>query len=602
MKAGRLIDKNLKSIFMKNSQQAMRSVSHPVIRYEDGKFYLAVFAFFYTKEEVANRAIPRPEYYGLADLETGELIATRKCKTKDFSNASFSRKYNISSAENAPKNSDDFLDETFVLLDNARQALQETGDPDVYMKPYKEYFERILQKIPKDYKRFYRDLSKPIKPDAKKEEISMPDIPSEDKKKNTAKKQPNIDPKEKERLEEEKRKNAIKQVLGEEAVAVQNENEPQNAPQEEKNTQEAQESTKEESPFFDLEDLDVTVAVPKEKIQMLLEETKKNKQAPQPKHDKEHKKSIVENAKSMIQSGIKQKENRKHSYTYKDLDWKPKDDFSILPQRYFSIIERIVDDIDFLTCDEKKLRFAHPRFCKKEDTIQGNAPWQMMQVKVLNTDMQEAHYKTNATNTIYTSCANKKQCIFHTCPYVMAAYLKYLQLTNPDELKRQRDLYQKNKENVDAEGHLSYTMTNSQNNYSKEELTEAYKFIDNGFINIAKKEGSTNIFVVSYVSSDTDGIPVKTVPGQQITSITSLQITKEELERGLSERGYLLRLNGKKTPDGIDVIIWTDYLVKSGQFQKYMNTTNANVMINDTEEDMKTISFTNTKKGRGGAS
>ena len=44
---------------------------------------------FYNKGNLDNKTMPRPLYWCLVDVETGELIKRYNCKEKDFSSASF---------------------------------------------------------------------------------------------------------------------------------------------------------------------------------------------------------------------------------------------------------------------------------------------------------------------------------------------------------------------------------------------------------------------------------------------------------------------------------------------------------------------------------
>ena len=125
LKGGRVIDKELKNTFNPESKSVKKhSVSHPVLRYEDGKFWIAVFAFFYSKEEVKSGMIPRPEYYALADIETGEIIHIKKSINNEFSNASYKERYSINMKGINTNISEEKWNEIFVLFDEARQYMQ----------------------------------------------------------------------------------------------------------------------------------------------------------------------------------------------------------------------------------------------------------------------------------------------------------------------------------------------------------------------------------------------------------------------------------------------------------------------------------------------
>lgn len=53
-------------------------------------FYLAVFTFFYSHEDIDAGLVERPTMWAIADIETGEIIEERLTKDKDFSDASMS--------------------------------------------------------------------------------------------------------------------------------------------------------------------------------------------------------------------------------------------------------------------------------------------------------------------------------------------------------------------------------------------------------------------------------------------------------------------------------------------------------------------------------
>ena len=49
-------------------------LSNPVMRKENGKWYIAFFVTFYNKWNWDKLKMPRPSYWALVDVETGELI------------------------------------------------------------------------------------------------------------------------------------------------------------------------------------------------------------------------------------------------------------------------------------------------------------------------------------------------------------------------------------------------------------------------------------------------------------------------------------------------------------------------------------------------
>lgn len=132
------------------------STSYPVIIKENGKYYLATFTFFYSREDIETGMVERPTMWAIADIETGEIIEERLTKDKDFSDASYDIKYNVR-ADREYDTSKRYYDEAFAILDSCRSKIINTGK--FYLGEYKFYLDKIIANIPKEYQRFYLDLS-----------------------------------------------------------------------------------------------------------------------------------------------------------------------------------------------------------------------------------------------------------------------------------------------------------------------------------------------------------------------------------------------------------------------------------------------------------
>lgn len=132
------------------------STSQPVIYREADQYYLAVFVFFYTQEDIEAGAVSRPAMWAIADIETGEIIREYETKEKDFSDAPYDVKYNIRS-DAKYDTSKTYYDGAFEILDSVREKIIRNGK--YYKMEYRYYIERILANIPKEYQRFYTDLS-----------------------------------------------------------------------------------------------------------------------------------------------------------------------------------------------------------------------------------------------------------------------------------------------------------------------------------------------------------------------------------------------------------------------------------------------------------
>lgn len=132
------------------------STSYPVLYSENNKFFLAVFVFFYSREDINVGIVERPTMWAIADIEKGTIIEERLTKDKEFSDASYGMKYNIRADANYDT-SKRYYDEAFAILDSCRSKIISTGK--FYPGEYKFYLDKIVANIPKEYQRFYHDLS-----------------------------------------------------------------------------------------------------------------------------------------------------------------------------------------------------------------------------------------------------------------------------------------------------------------------------------------------------------------------------------------------------------------------------------------------------------
>lgn len=139
-----------------NGTKIPHGTSQPVICEKDGKFYLAVFVFFYGREDIEVGTVDRPAMWAIADLETGEIIKEYETKENDFSDASYDRKYSVRS-DGEYDISKEYYDKAFSILDSVRSKIIMDGEFD--KGEYQNYLDIILANIPKEYQRFYTDLS-----------------------------------------------------------------------------------------------------------------------------------------------------------------------------------------------------------------------------------------------------------------------------------------------------------------------------------------------------------------------------------------------------------------------------------------------------------
>ena len=132
------------------------STSYPVIRQENNKYYLAVFVFFFTRDDIETGKVDRPTVWAIADIDTGEMIEERQTQDKEFSNAPYDVKYDVHS-DGQHDTSEQYYEEALSLLDIVRDNIIKS---DIFnSEVYAEYMKMILASIPDEYKRFYNDLS-----------------------------------------------------------------------------------------------------------------------------------------------------------------------------------------------------------------------------------------------------------------------------------------------------------------------------------------------------------------------------------------------------------------------------------------------------------
>ena len=132
------------------------STSYPVIYEEEGIYYLAVFVFFFTQDDIRLGFVNRPTMWALADIRSGDLIKRFNTSEKEFSDARYDAKYDIKT-EKFYDTSTQYYNNAFLILDTVRRQIIDNHnfERDVY----DIYLRKILANIPSPYQRFYNDLS-----------------------------------------------------------------------------------------------------------------------------------------------------------------------------------------------------------------------------------------------------------------------------------------------------------------------------------------------------------------------------------------------------------------------------------------------------------
>lgn len=132
------------------------STSLPVLRMHNGELCFAAFLFYFNREEIQSGKCQRPSMWVIADLKTGKIIERYDCIEKEFSDASYDVKYDIS-ADSSYNASKEYYEKLFNILDMVRIEFLETGKLNEEL--YGDYLKMLQSTTPKEYQRFYVDLS-----------------------------------------------------------------------------------------------------------------------------------------------------------------------------------------------------------------------------------------------------------------------------------------------------------------------------------------------------------------------------------------------------------------------------------------------------------
>ena len=275
---------------------------------------------------------------------------------------------------------------------------------------------------------------------------------------------------------------------------------------------------------------------------------------------------------------------KKEIYTYKDIKWEPQNNLSSIPEKYFNIVKRIAEYIEFLPCDSPKIRYEYPVFCFKDDISSTCMPdpWQALQITLKNAELKKAHFRIDPNDDIYISCGQKHRCMFASCPYAMAAYYKYLLLTDKNKIVRQRKYYEDYKQKIDMEDKPSYQVLLPANGILRQELEYAKKYIENGLFGNAKMMGDKNIRILSVITTPRGTLIPEHEYGTSFNSLTYYLVETYELMEGLAKRGRIRMISGKELPRDIAILSLTDWLMRTGQYEQYLSRINMYSEIEDT--------------------
>lgn len=139
-----------------NGAKIPHGVSNPVIRQEDGKYYVAYFVYTFDRNNMATKLYPRPSEWILADVSTGDVVGVYKCNEKDFSQQSFEKSYSLID-KNVKKPDEAYFNVMDNLFDTVRASIVYGNKIDE--ASYAAYFRDLLAITPEGYKVFYKELS-----------------------------------------------------------------------------------------------------------------------------------------------------------------------------------------------------------------------------------------------------------------------------------------------------------------------------------------------------------------------------------------------------------------------------------------------------------
>lgn len=131
-------------------------LSNPVLRQEEGQWYLAFFVYFYNKKNLEEKRMPRPVLWLLADIRTGEIRKRISCAEQDFSQEPEGQLYTVAFPDQ-PQTGAAQHAVLFEKLDQVRRGYLEQGTVDA--GAYTDYLNQLLCLIPPAYRVFYRELS-----------------------------------------------------------------------------------------------------------------------------------------------------------------------------------------------------------------------------------------------------------------------------------------------------------------------------------------------------------------------------------------------------------------------------------------------------------
>ncbi len=132
-------------------------LSFPIIRYQDGRYVLAVFAYYMKPDYLKNGKLPRPCKWLVADLVTGEVEAVYNCQEQDFSSEPIDGVYDMNTYLSNEKPAKEKVNQLYAMIDDIRQAYCAENKDE--KEGVQEYLTNLLKVVPAEYGRFYEQLA-----------------------------------------------------------------------------------------------------------------------------------------------------------------------------------------------------------------------------------------------------------------------------------------------------------------------------------------------------------------------------------------------------------------------------------------------------------
>ena len=514
--------------------------SEPVLREENGTLYIAFFVL--TVLENGNDKLADKRQLScccITDLEAGGIKEAVPFNTTNFPDSNLAT---IFKTEELGDISEEKRDELYALIDGSRQSFLEMGanenfrkeHAEIFQREYAEYFRRLMAAVPDALKPVYRYFSRI--PDLK-EERNMTELPGrpehageEDRPSASIPGSPENTPEE--RAEQRSEKEQIEPVREQAARPAP---EPERGSNPERAAGAAGEAEKTAAAKNEPGTAEAPAAPKKQ------EEKKEGKKA-----EKEIPAIDTDQSEAYI----------------REIDWTPQVNLSLLPERHFRAMNRIAEQVRFLNCEVPgKLKYEFPLYCFSRDGEGVKDPWIELAYLLRNGNLQKGRFRTTPRDTIYSICPKGKEnnCLFGKCPYMVAAYIRYLKATNPQELKRQRNDYRENRFTRDVRylGEPGYEIRLPER-MDPQKLARGLAIADSGLFSAMRDDGaSVRVLWLEDLGPKGYQIMERILPCQELSS-------------GRPSPESWRDRNGSGLPGNIAYAVLADYLDRKGLFESTM--------------------------------